>query len=206
MNHIPHSTHEDEARFVVIISGLVQRGELKSLPEWEKSSKDEKARLVRKKQADKEAGEAEALAIELGVWDEFYGSGKTGARNKDKKKGKARAKGKEGEDEDEDGDTAALQALILAKKKKMGGFLDDLAAKYAEPEPKKGRGKGRKGKRAAEDVDEEVDASPKKKQRAAEPDIDDEEFAKLQEKLFGDKAKPTASSDKKSGRSKRGKA
>ncbi|EIN07377.1 DnaJ-domain-containing protein [Punctularia strigosozonata HHB-11173 SS5] len=201
MNHIPHSTHEDESRFIVIIADLIRKGVLKSSRLWEKSSKDEKARLIRKKQADKEAAEAETLAKELGVWDEFYGSGKAGARNKDKKKGKAAPKG---EADDEDGDTAALQALILAKKKKMDSFLDNLAEKYAEPEKKKG--KGRKGKRPVEeDIEEETDVSPKKKRRAAEPDINDDEFAKLQEKLFGDKAK-SAGTEKKSGKTRRGRA
>lgn len=202
MTHIPHSTDDDESRFVVIIASLIKKGELAALPEWDKSVKDEKARLARKKQAHKEAGEAEALARDLGVWDEFYGSGKTGARNKDKKgKGKA----KEADDEEE-GDTSALQALILQRKKKMGNFLDSLAEKYAEPEPKKGKSKSKRGKRAAEEDDEEdASTSPKKKRRvAAEPDIDDEEFAKLQEKLFGDKAKqseaPPAAKGGKRGR------
>ena len=89
MTFIPHSTHEDEARFIVTISALIKKGELTLLPEWESSTKDEKAKLVRKKQADKEAAEAEELAKELGMWDEFYGSGKPGAR-KTKGKGKGR--------------------------------------------------------------------------------------------------------------------
>lgn len=88
MQHIPHSTFDDEARFIVIISDLIKKGELPSLKTWEKSVKDEKAKLVRKKQSDKEAKEAEELAKDLGVWDEFYGSGKPSAK-KAKGKGKA---------------------------------------------------------------------------------------------------------------------
>ena len=89
MTHIPHSTFDDEARFIITLSGLISKGELPLLPLWESSTKDEKAKLVRKKQADKEAAEAEALAKELGVWDEVFGSGKPGAR---KSKGKGKEK------------------------------------------------------------------------------------------------------------------
>ncbi|KAH9001286.1 hypothetical protein EDB92DRAFT_1931845 [Lactarius akahatsu] len=127
MNHIPHSTHEDEARFVIAISDLIAKGELSATDAWAASSKDEKAKLVRRKQADKEAKEAEALAKELGVWDEFYGSGKAGPR---KGKGKKKAKRDE-EEEDEEEDHSALQALILKKRQNAGTFLDNLAAKYA---------------------------------------------------------------------------
>lgn len=196
MTYIPHSTHQDEARFIVLITGLISKGELPSLPAWELSSKDEKSRLVRKKQGEKEAKEAEKLAKDLGVWDEFYGSGKAGAR---------KGKGKKDEGTEED-DHSALQALILKKKKNMDGFFDSLASKYTEPEPKT-KGKGKKRAKAAE-VDEE-DESPKKKSKrapAAPPEIDDEEFEKLQQKLFGDKAKSTdapASKGSKGGKSKK---
>ncbi|KAF9564672.1 DnaJ-domain-containing protein, partial [Agrocybe pediades] len=183
MTYIPHSTHEDEARFIIIITSLIKKGELKATAAWKSSSKDEKARALRKKQSEKEAQEAEELAKELGVWDEFYGSGKP----TEKKGKKGQSKGKDdGGDEDED--HAVLQALILKKKQKnMDGFFDGLAAKYAEPTQKSGsRSKGKKRSRDAGEEEE----SPKKKTRSdvpPPPDIDDEEFAKLQEKLFGDK-------------------
>lgn len=200
MSHIPHSTHDDEARFIMAISELITKGELISLPTWEKSSKDEKSKLVRKKQSEKEAKEAEKLARELGVWDEFYGSGKPGER-----KGKGKGKGKGDSDaggEDEE-DHSALQALILKKKQKnMDGFFDSLAAKYAEPEPSsKSRGKGKKRER------DEEEASPKKKTRrgpAPMPEIDDEEFDKLQQKLFGDKAKSSTTDSPQPKPKKRG--
>jgi DnaJ family protein C protein 9 len=193
VTHIPHSTHEDEARFVVAISDLIAKGELIATTTWKKSSKDEKAKLVRKKQADKEAEEAEELARELGVWDEFYGSGKAGPR-----KGKGKGKGKKAEGEGEGGgdeeDHSALQALILKKRQNAGAFLDNLAAKYAEPKP------SAKGKRKK---DGEVDESPKKRRRGPEPEpetLDDDQFAKLQQKLFKDKG---AEADKSTGKSKR---
>ncbi|TFK76459.1 DnaJ-domain-containing protein [Pluteus cervinus] len=156
MTHIPHSTFDDEARFIVIISDLISKKELKSLRTWSSSIKDEKAKLVRKKQADKEANEAEDLAKELGVWDEFYGSGKKGAR-----KGKARGNGK---DDNEEEDYSALQALILGKKKKSDGFLDNLAEKYTKMESStKSKGKNRKRGREEEDEEEIEIASPKKR-------------------------------------------
>ncbi|KAI0065350.1 DnaJ-domain-containing protein [Artomyces pyxidatus] len=197
MKYIPHSTFADEERFILAISALIALGELSPLPAWEASTKDEKARLVRKKQADKEAGEAEELARELGVWDEFYGSGKTGPR-------KGKGKAKKGQQDDDEGDTSALQALILEKRKNADAFYDSLAAKYADPKPK---GKG-KGKRKNDPDEGDSEESPKKKRRGAPsppPDIDDAEFEKLQQKLFGDKAKSKPESSTAKGK-KAGKA
>jgi DnaJ family protein C protein 9 len=203
MRHIPHSTHEDETRYITLIDSLIAQGKLESLLKWTKSSKDEKARLVRAKQAAKEASEAEALARELGVWDEFYGSGKEGARKGKGKgsKGKGKSPQKRGGtadagDEDEE-DTSALQALILKRKKNMDGFFDGLAAKYAEPD-RSAKSTNARGKKRAKGEDEELNALPKKKPRVAPPpDIDDAEFSKLQAKLFGDKATPSSTSETK---------
>jgi DnaJ family protein C protein 9 len=211
MTHIPHSTHQDEARFVIAISDLIAKGELAATPTWNKSSKDEKAKLVREREADKEAEEAEELAKELGVWDEFYGSGKEGARKgKGKSNGKGKGKGKkkaesEGEEWEEE-DHSALQALILKKRQNAGSFLDNLAAKYADPQPR--RAKGKRKKDASTAALGEADESPKKRRRdATEPDpgdIDDEEFAKLQQKLFKDKGAEAGKSTGKQNRSGRG--
>ncbi|KAH9934751.1 uncharacterized protein B0H18DRAFT_1114610 [Fomitopsis serialis] len=214
MNHVPHSTHDDEARFIVMISKLIKDGTLPSLPEWESSSKDERAKLVRSKQSQKEANEAEELAKELGVWDEFYGTGKPGARKgkrsekgkaKGKKKGKEKGKEKEKEVQEDSGeaeeDHSVLQALILKKHKDRDRFFDSLAEKYAEPQSKGKKGKKR-GKAAADEEEEGPPAKKAKKGAVEMPDIDDEEFARLQDKLFADKAKDTeaASSPKKRGR------
>lgn len=203
MEHIPHSTFDDEARFIVIISDLIKKGDLPSLKTWERSIKDEKAKLVRKKQGEKEAAEAEELAKELGVWDEFYGSGKPTSKRTAKGKGKAKATAKD--DEEDEQDTSALQALILKKRKNMDGFFDSLAAKYAEPE--KGGKKKKRGQAVEEE--EEVQASPKKRPRRGvgvppPPEIDDEEFEKLQKKLFADKAKPSSKAEASETKGKRG--
>ncbi|KAJ3856021.1 DnaJ domain-containing protein [Lentinula lateritia] len=201
MTFIPHSAHEDEARFIIILSDLISKGELASLPKWESSIKDEKAKLVRQKQSEMEAKEAEKLAKELGVWDEFYGSGKTG-----KRKGKGKGKGKDDQEEEGEEDVSALQALILRKKQKnTDSFFDSLAIKYAEPAVKtKGKGK----KRAKPMEDEELQESPKKRSKKAAPlppDIDDAEFEKLQQKLFGDKAKDSSQSGGKKGKGRKAK-
>jgi DnaJ family protein C protein 9 len=201
MTHIPHSAHDDEARFVMTISDLIAKGELTATATWNRSSKDEKAKLVRKKEADKEAKEAEELAKELGVWDEFYGSGKEGPRKgKSKSKGKGKKKA-ESEGEEEEEDHSALQALILKKQQNAGSFLDNLAAKYADPQPRRAKGKRKKDVSAASG---EADESPKKRRRDAEPDIDDEEFAKLQQKLFKDKGAEAGKSTGKQNRAGRG--
>lgn len=178
MTQIPHSTHEDEARFVMIISSLISKKELKSTRTWEKSLKDEKAKLARKKEGEKEAREAEELAKELGVWDEFYGSGKATER----KKGKSKAADTTA---DAEGDVSALQALILKKRQKnTDDLIESLAAKYAP----KSKGKGKK--RAHEDDAEEELSSSKKRSRAATPpEMTEEEFAKIQEKLLGNKVR-----------------
>ncbi|KAF7440487.1 hypothetical protein PC9H_000832 [Pleurotus ostreatus] len=190
MTYIPHSTHEDEDRFILVVSDLINKGDLPSLRGWETSTKDEKSRLVRKKQGEKEAKEAEQMAKDLGVWDEFYGSGKTG-----KRQGKGKGKDTKADDAEEE-DTSVLQALILKKKQKNMDFFDGLAAKYAEP-PKKGKGKKRA--KAAED---DEDTSPKKKGKYAPPDIDDEEFERLQSQLFSDSKKGTSKSASKKGKRK----
>lgn len=185
MSHIPHSTHEDEARFIKIISGLIVKGTLPMLDTWQESVKDEKAKLVRRKQSEKEAKEAEQLAKELGVWDEFYGSGKKGKR-KTEAKGKKHTDGKEGEEEDH----SALQALILKKRQKnMDSFFDGLAAKYAEPTSKAGGGTKKRGR-----ANKEGEGLPTKKMRKVTPQPPDDE-EKLPTSMFEGKAKPSLSMD-----------
>ncbi|KAJ7273699.1 DnaJ-domain-containing protein [Mycena haematopus] len=195
MTFIPHSTHDDEARFVIVLSDLIAKGDLPVLPTWEGSIKDEKSKLVRRKQGEKEAAEAEQMAKELGVWEEFYGSGKPSER-------KTRGKGKGKQDQDEEEDHSALQALILKKQKKSNDFFDSLAAKYAEPELKSRRGKKRSSANS-----EATEESPRKKQRSVPPppEIDDAEFEKLQQKLFGHKAHTSADSTSKGRKGKKAK-
>ena len=195
MTHIPHSTHDDEPRFITIITDLIKKKDLKSTPTWKSSSKDEKAKMVRKKGAEREAKEAEDLAKELGVWDEFYGSGQVSERKGGKGKGKEKEVDAEG-----DGDHSVLQALILKKKEKnLDNFFDGLAAKYAEPSSKKGKNKKRDN-----DADE-AGESPRKKSRSTippPPELDDAEFAKIQQKLFGDETSSGGVAEKRKTRGK----
>ncbi|CAL1704774.1 unnamed protein product [Somion occarium] len=213
MQHIPHSTYDDEARFIVIISDLIRKKELPSFKTWDASVKDEKSRLVRKKQGEKEAKEAEEMAKELGVWDEFFGSGKPSSK---KGKGKGKGKAKDDAPADEEEDYSALHALILKKRKTTDNFFDSLAEKYTrEEESSKARGKKEKKRVKADEEEEEAEmGSPKKKSRKnvpPPPDIDDKEFESLQKKLFGDKANAkkqdenaSASKSKRSTRAKKG--
>jgi len=197
MKLIPHSTYDDESRFIILITELIRKGDLPSLPKWESSIKDEKAKLVRKKQSQKEAKEAEELAKELGVWDEFYADGKSGAR-----KGKGKGKGKEKQEDEgaDEEDHSALQALILKKRKNMDSFFDGLAAKYAEPQANSKKGKKRRKAAEVDDEDEEFESPKKKSKRdvVEPPDIDEEEFAKIQQKLLDNQAqaKPSSTSSK----------
>ena len=87
----------------------------------------------------------------------------------------------------------------------MDGFFDNLAAKYAEPEKGSKRKRGKAAMR--EEEEEEVQESPKKRARKGvppPPGIDDEEFEKLQKKLFSDKAKPSSKGEATETRGKRG--
>jgi len=200
MKCIPHSTADDEPRFIHTLSVLIAEDKLPDLPLWRSTSADEKAKLVRKKQAEKEAGEAEELAKELGVWDEFYGSGKVGAR-----------KGKEKEKDDAgDEDVSALQALILQRQKARNGFLDNLAAKYMdmgeEETSRKSSAKGKKRKKATDHADPEQAESPQKRHRPAHPEIDEEEFENIRSKLTSRNTKvPGAEKGKRRTRAKKAK-
>ena len=199
MSFVPHSTHDDESRFIAIISDLIKKGQLSATPTWLSSSKDEKAKQGRRKQGEKEAKEAEIAAKDLGVWDEFYGSGK-----KTERKEKGKRKDNAGTEADED--HSALQALIMRKKQKnMDSFFDGLAAKYSEPAPApKDSSRSRGKKRRNDSVEDDKPAKKSRSNVPPAPEIDDEEFVKLQEKLFGDKATPSAPQGRK-GKGKRAK-
>ncbi|CAE6470372.1 unnamed protein product [Rhizoctonia solani] len=159
MSEIAHSTYEDEARFVAMINGMIDSGELQALDNWKAETKNKKAQSARRKRGEREAKEAEEAARELGVWDEFYGSGKVGKR-------RGKGKGKSQTDAEGD-DNSALKALIQSKSKKLDGFLDSLAEKYASPStsaPKKSATR----KRPPPDDDEvEEDEKPTKRRSKA---------------------------------------
>jgi len=80
MTYIPHSTHDDEARFIILITDLIAKGELVSLPGWESSRRMRHRDWFARSRERKRPRRRRSLRKELGVWDEFYGTGKTGAR------------------------------------------------------------------------------------------------------------------------------
>ncbi|KAL1405788.1 hypothetical protein Q8F55_007464 [Vanrija albida] len=166
MSRVPHSAWVDEKRFVVAIEAEITAGNLERTAKWTSTSTDERASEGRRKNEEKSAKAAEKRAKELGVHDEFYGSGKKGKRNGEKKK----------EEPAENG----LAALIRARQGMRTVGIQSLEAKYRQiEEDAKARNKKRKGK--VEDP----------------PDLDDEAFAALQAKMFGDKAKGGAKDKKR---------
>ncbi|KAG9100490.1 hypothetical protein FS749_015083 [Ceratobasidium sp. UAMH 11750] len=174
MDAIPHSTYQDESRLIALVNDMIAAGELQRLASWAAAVKDTKAQNARRKRGEKEAKEAEEAARELGVWDEFYGSGKVGKR-KGKGKGPAHSTSN-GDPEGED--HSALKALIQSKAKKMDGFLDSLAEKYAsasKPASKKGAaGRGRKRSAPAEEPGEEEEVErPAKRRVKTKEGVDD---------------------------------
>lgn len=145
MESIPHSAHTDEPRLVQLVNRLIASGTLKSTKKWQSTSTDAAASVKRRKAGEREAKEAEETAKELGVWDEFYGSGSKGKRQGEGKKGKGKAADGAGGEE-------ALQALILKRQRDRAGAMDALEEKYKrieedERERKKAK-KIRKGQKS----------------------------------------------------------
>lgn len=98
---------EDETRFVKLITDAISAGELKELPQWKRSVKDEAGRKKMRAKARSEANEAEEYAKELGVWDDLFGKGKNKSSTGNGKERK-RAKPVDGDDEVEvEGDASS---------------------------------------------------------------------------------------------------
>jgi DnaJ family protein C protein 9 len=148
---------EDEERVVALIDAAIAAKDIKKLPLWTKSLKDDKGRKQMRARAKAEASEAEQAARELGVWDELFGDGKKGTRGKGKTmRGEAQGTG-EGhdaesepeEDEDEDEEDEEDEQPTRGKKTKKAP-----APKAKAPAKSKPAAKG-KGKRKAEAEDDE---------------------------------------------------
>ncbi|KAJ2654764.1 hypothetical protein IW148_006280 [Coemansia sp. RSA 1199] len=149
---------EDEPRFVKIIEQAIKAKELKRTKEYTRTKKDA---AKRKRQAEGEAAEADALRKELGLDDQLRK-----IKNKQKKGGKRKHDASDDED-----DQAALKVLVRQRAtSRMDAIIANIEEKYASQPAKKG-----KGKKAA-----------KSKQPAfAEPS--EEEFQALQAKMFAKK-------------------
>ncbi|KIR33471.1 DNAJ domain-containing protein [Cryptococcus deuterogattii MMRL2647] len=162
LSYIPHSSYTDEPRFITLINSLITNGELEFTPKWKKTSTDEKAHAKRVKAGEKAAKEAEKAAKELGVWDEFYGSGKKGKRQADKN-----------DENKEEGGEGMLQALILKRQREREGVFEAMEEKYRKiEEDARAKKKAKKGK-------------GKKEETEGMPEISDADFEALQAKLFG---------------------
>lgn len=175
LDSIPHSTTDDESRFIEIINTAIASDELTRTSEWVKSTgKDyEKGRKKRVAKEKKEAVEAEMAAKELGVWEAFYGNnrsahghpdkdlmtegsvagtsrdGKQAQKRKHKSKAADDTEPNNAEDSQEE-DTSALQAMISARQNNRSRAMDALFAKYSA---------------VTQDDDEEIDMKAGKKRQ-----------------------------------------
>ncbi|KAK6538057.1 hypothetical protein TWF694_010947 [Orbilia ellipsospora] len=166
----------DETRFRKIIDAAIKEGEVQAHSAYVNEPK--KARVARRKNAEKESKEAMDYAKELGVYDKLFGKDskqpdveevddeEPAAPTRGKKKAVA-AKKKKKESNPEDDPNHPLAALIRSRQNdrqgKMSSFFDNLEAKYAQPAaPKRG-----------------------KKRASVEPEPSEEEFAAIQARLGG---------------------
>lgn len=78
----------------------------------------------------------------MGVWDEFYGSGKKGKRQSDKNK-------------EEEGGEGALHALILKRQRERENAFDAMEEKYRRlEEESRAKKKAKKGKGTKKETEE----------------------------------------------------
>lgn len=122
----------DDKRFREIINAAIQEKKVTAYNKFTKESESSKRK--RTKLAKDEANEAMEYAEELGIKDKLFG-GKTSKK-----------------DDGQDGLKALIMKRQQDRQEQGDGFLDKLAAKYAEPEKKgKRSGKGKKSKQAVDD-------------------------------------------------------
>ncbi|WRT68609.1 uncharacterized protein IL334_005587 [Kwoniella shivajii] len=182
LSYIPHSTYNDEDRFINLINDLISSSskEIGSTVKWEKTSTDLKAKEKRRKSGEKSAREAEKAAKELGVWDEFYGSGEKGNRqsNSTSQSNEKSGKGKGG---DGDGNGDGLAALILKRQRDRQSDFQALEDKYTKIEDERKSKKGKKGTKVQEE---------------SIPEISDADFEALQAKMFPKKDEGKSKSKK----------
>ena len=165
---------DDEDRFRIILDEAIKDSEVEAYDAY--VNEPEKKRQARRRQAEKDAKEAERHAENLGL------NGHKKERNK---------KGKSGEDD--------LAAMIQQRQKgRAANFLDDLEAKYAAPKAKKGK------KRPSEEPPEEAfhkmgaRVKKQKKEIVEEDDEDDEDEVDLEADVFDDDVdEPDADTDDK---------
>lgn len=144
---------EDEERFVKLISEAIKAGDIKELPQWKKSVKDESGRKKMRAKARKEASEAEEYAKELGVWDDLFGKKKkdsdSGARTQIKRPKVAddeevEVEGDASSDEDEDDDDEEDAAPVQKKRKVKKTKDTDKSASSSSKRSSKSTSNGKK--------------------------------------------------------------
>ncbi|KAJ2795864.1 hypothetical protein H4S07_006373 [Coemansia furcata] len=146
---------EDEPRFIKVIEDAIKA---KSVKRTKKYTKSKRGSEQRKREAAKEAAEAEALRKELGLDDQL----------RKIKADKQKKKRKHGDDSDDD-DQGAITALIRQRSTgRMNAIISNIEQKYAKPKA----ASKKKGKHAA--AEEFVEPS-------------EEEFLALQAKMFSKK-------------------
>jgi len=129
---------EDEERYRGYIDEAIENGEVKAYKAY--TQETEKQKEKRMKDARREGKEAMAYAEELGVSEKLFGT-----------------KGKKGKKQNAE---AGLADLIKSRQAGRGSFLDHLEAKYSAKEKETKKGRGKKGKRSSEDIEDEDDGMP----------------------------------------------
>lgn len=118
---------EDEERFRTILDEAIASKDVSEYKKYTKESK--KSKEARIKAARDEGNEAEEYAKELGVHDKLFG-GSNGKKGKSKKPSEADL-------------LALIHGNQRSRQQNQNDFLDNIAAKYAAPAKKSGKGKKR---------------------------------------------------------------
>lgn len=127
---------EDETRIIALVDEALVSEELPKTKAWMalKGSDGAKKRDRLRKQARKEAAEAEAYAKELGVWDTLYGTAtKETVKGKKNKTSAEKPKKHKGEShEDDDVDLEALRRAMQAKSNERASKFDEMMARLEQ--------------------------------------------------------------------------
>lgn len=145
LTEVPLSTVDDEDRFREIMEKAVKDGVVERFEKFFK--KDEAGKKRRKKEAEKEAAEAQKMAKEMGIADKLWGASKS-----DSPKSKSKSKKKNNETTDEEN---LRQLMLQGREERMSGFFDNLEQKYGK---KQGTKSSSSKKRQQPPTDEEFEA------------------------------------------------
>ncbi|KAJ2799413.1 hypothetical protein H4R20_004452 [Coemansia guatemalensis] len=151
---------DDEPRFVEVIEAAIKE---KSIKRTKAYTRTKKTAAKRKRKADEEATEAEALRKELGLDDQL---------RKIKRDQKKKASGKRKHESEDGSDDDAFKALVRQRtSSRMDAIIANIEEKYTSQQPSK-----KKGKKSR---------SAKQPAATAFAEPSEEEFQALQAKMFG---------------------